>query len=270
MLNRQITLRSVTSEDISFLARLYRATRRHEVAEWGWPEEQQQLFLHMQFKAQRDTYRSAYPKAVDFIICLAGIAVGRLLIAHEAVESRLIDIALLEECRNLGIGTELIRELLRQCGSEHRALHLRVLQGNPAIRLYERLGLVQSSADSMYVQMEWHPLKTSRKVFMPEQLTVEDFGLYLHTRFRVTNPECQELELTEICDHSNAQLEQFSLIFTGPASPWLEQGLYILADSQNREHEIFLVPIGPDESGMRYEAAFSRFLCTPETAICSF
>lgn len=163
MLDQQVTLRSATSEDTSFLARLYSDTRRHEVAAWGWPEEQQQFFLHMQFKAQRDTYRSVFPKAVDFIICLAEIAIGRLLIAHEAVESHLIDIALLEEYRNLGIGTELIRELLRECESEHRALHLHVLQGNPAIRLYERLGLVRYGADSMYIRMEWHPLKLQER-----------------------------------------------------------------------------------------------------------
>lgn len=104
---------------------------------------------------------------------------------------------------------------------------------------------------------------------MSERLSIEDFGPYLHTRFRVTNPKSQELELAEITDRSNAQLEQFSLIFTGPVSPWLEQGLYTLADFQDREYEIFLVPIGPDESGMRYEAAFSRFLIAPEIAVSS-
>lgn len=68
------------------------------------------------------------------------------------------------------------------------------------------------------------------------------------------------MELTEVMDHSSSQLEQFSLIFTGAASPWLPQGTYTLFDLQTREYELFLVPIGPDSAGMRYEAAFSRFI----------
>jgi hypothetical protein len=95
---------------------------------------------------------------------------------------------------------------------------------------------------------------------MPEQLTIHDFAPHLHTRFRVLQPEGFELELTEVADRSNAKLEQFSLIFTGAASPWLPQGLYKLEHPQMRECEIFLVPIGPDAAGMRYQAAFSRFI----------
>lgn len=93
---------------------------------------------------------------------------------------------------------------------------------------------------------------------MSEALTLHEFSQYLHTRFRVGQRESYELELTEAVDRSNAQLEQFSLIFTGIASPWLPQGLYQLTHSQMRECELLLVPIGLDASGMRYEAAFSR------------
>jgi hypothetical protein len=95
---------------------------------------------------------------------------------------------------------------------------------------------------------------------MTERLTILDFAPQRHTRFRVAQMENCELELTEITDYSNAQLEQFSLIFTGAVSPWLRQGLYTLVHPQMQECELFLVPIGPDEAGMRYEAAFSRFI----------
>lgn len=100
---------------------------------------------------------------------------------------------------------------------------------------------------------------------MPEMLTCRDFAPHLHTRFRVEQLTEYELELTEVSDSSNALLEQFSLIFTGVASPWLKQGLYKLAHSQMAECELFLVPVGPDETGMRYEAAFSRFTRVPDT-----
>ena len=99
---------------------------------------------------------------------------------------------------------------------------------------------------------------------MSERLTIEDFAPHLHARLRVADLDDYELELTEINDCSNAQLEQFSLIFTGTASPWLPQGLYRLVRPHKKECEFFLVPIGPDGGGMRYEAAFSRFLNGPE------
>jgi hypothetical protein len=99
---------------------------------------------------------------------------------------------------------------------------------------------------------------------MSEGLTAQDFAPHLHTRFRVAQLEDYELELTEVIDQSNAHLEQFSLIFTGKVSPWLQQGLYTLVHPQMREYELFLVPIGPDATGMRYEAAFSRFLRVPD------
>jgi len=93
---------------------------------------------------------------------------------------------------------------------------------------------------------------------MSGALTLHEFTPYLHTRFRVGQHESYELELTEVVDQSNVRLEQFSLIFTGIASPWLPQGMYKLTHSQMGECELLLVPIGLDASGMRYEAAFSR------------
>jgi hypothetical protein len=104
---------------------------------------------------------------------------------------------------------------------------------------------------------------------MREPLTIHDFAPHLHTRFRVEQPEGFELELTEVADRSNAQLEQFSLIFTGAASPWLPQGTYKLVHPQMQECELFLVPVGPDAAGMRYQAVFSRFVRGPGAAAAS-
>ena len=98
---------------------------------------------------------------------------------------------------------------------------------------------------------------------MSQVLIAQDFVPHLHTRFQVEQAEDYELELAEVTDHSNGQLKQFSLIFTGNPSPWIPQGLYKLVHSQMGECELFLVPIGPDAAGMRYQAVFSRFARTP-------
>lgn len=98
---------------------------------------------------------------------------------------------------------------------------------------------------------------------MSDELSLQHFTPHLHNRFKVAQSAGCELELAEITDSSNAQLEQFSLTFLGAAFPWLPQGSYTLVDEEKREYELFLVPIGPDAAGMRYEAAFSRFIQQP-------
>jgi hypothetical protein len=50
---------------------------------------------------------------------------------------------------------------------------------------------------------------------------------------------------------------QFSLVFQGPATQLLPQGTYRLAHAELGELELFLVPIGRDADGTRYEAAFA-------------
>ena len=90
--------------------------------------------------------------------------------------------------------------------------------------------------------------------------TLNDFIPHLHTPFEVGGEEKLELDLTSATDLSNAQLEQFSLIFTGPISPCLPQRLYDLSHPRLGNVELFLVPVGPDEAGMKYEAIFSRFV----------
>ena len=95
---------------------------------------------------------------------------------------------------------------------------------------------------------------------MTKLYVLGDFTPYLHTQFQIGDEEKLELELTSATDYSNAQLEQFSLIFTGPISPCLPQRLYELSHPQMDNVELFLVPVGPDKTGNLYEAAFSRFV----------
>lgn len=51
--------------------------------------------------------------------------------------------------------------------------------------------------------------------------------------------------------------QPFSLLFTGPAAPALPQCTYRLAHAQMPALDIFLVPVGADASGVRYQAIFS-------------
>jgi hypothetical protein len=51
--------------------------------------------------------------------------------------------------------------------------------------------------------------------------------------------------------------ESFSLLFRGPTSFRVPQRIYTLEHAVLGSLEIFLVPIGPDDQGMRYEAVFN-------------
>lgn len=96
---------------------------------------------------------------------------------------------------------------------------------------------------------------------MSNEPSIQDFAPHLHASFRVVLPEGYELKLACVTDSSNQRMEQFSLVFTCPALPWLQQGTYTLIHAehpQRPEITLFLVPIGPNEDGMRYEAVFSR------------
>lgn len=56
---------------------------------------------------------------------------------------------------------------------------------------------------------------------------------------------------------SGEQRQQFSLVFRGPVEPVLTQGTHGLVHTELGNLELFLVPLGPDADGMRYEAAFA-------------
>jgi len=150
-------LRVALPEDLPFLFKLYRDVRGPEVSAWGLPAGQVEVFLHMQFDAQRRSYEASFPQAIHQIVISNGEPVGRRIFAHTADGIHLVDIALLASHRNHGLGTQLIRELLEQASAAGSSLHLHVLRGNPALRLYQRLGFEETAADAMYIQMAWKP-----------------------------------------------------------------------------------------------------------------
>jgi hypothetical protein len=49
----------------------------------------------------------------------------------------------------------------------------------------------------------------------------------------------------------------FSCIFCGPEAQTLSQGIYDLGHPELGSLSLFLVPIGPNDQGMQYEAVFT-------------
>jgi uncharacterized protein DUF6916 len=109
---------------------------------------------------------------------------------------------------------------------------------------------------------------------MLDKLRSADFAPHLHETFRLlelwaqphdspAHGEALQLELVEIADlgaeppAGSPQRRPFSLIFCEPGGAYLPQRIYSIEHSAFGRLDLFLVPIGPGEGGMRYQAVFT-------------
>ena len=153
--NRSITLRPVVPEDEPFLAKVYAGTREEEVA--GLDDLQKGIFLNLQYKLQKADYERKFPQGKHDIILLDGVAIGRMWVDRtNPDELRGVDIAILPEYRNSGVGFTLIQELLDEASAANKPFRINVTKGNRAIRLYERMGFVKTGeTPPIHIAMEW-------------------------------------------------------------------------------------------------------------------
>lgn len=156
-----VTLRAATSGDNDFLMDVFASTRGAELAALGWDPVQTRAFIQMQYKAQQQNYSACYPAAENSIILIAGEPVGRILVDRTEETIRLIDIAILTEFRNRGLGSSLIRNLIDEAAAVQKPLQLSVYKSNPALRLYDRLGFSKVVEEALYIQMQWVPATTT-------------------------------------------------------------------------------------------------------------
>ena len=101
---------------------------------------------------------------------------------------------------------------------------------------------------------------------MPEFLQKAQFDPLVGEVFRLAASDAAsplDLRLVEVTSLAADRAAQdaprapFSLVFRGPLSPWVRQRTYAVEHAVLGRLEIFLVPIGPDAEGMRYEAIFT-------------
>ncbi len=152
-----IKFRPVVPADKAFLCQLYRSTRIEELNAWGqFTPQQCDAFLKQQFQAQTAHYNSHYAEAERRIILLQVEAIGRIYIFRGDREIRLIDIALLPNYRNRGIGTWLMAELIAEATETSKPITLHVEHFNPALRLYQRLEFQIVEDLGVYLKMQWN------------------------------------------------------------------------------------------------------------------
>jgi ribosomal protein S18 acetylase RimI-like enzyme len=120
-------------------------------------ESQQRSFLELQFKARQRHYEIAFSGAEHKIILCDDRPAGRILVYRSEQEIRLVDIALLPDYRQRGLGGLFIRDLLSEGRKKNKVVSLHVDKLNRAARLYERLGFSIVGDTGGSYKMEWRP-----------------------------------------------------------------------------------------------------------------
>jgi hypothetical protein len=101
-------------------------------------------------------------------------------------------------------------------------------------------------------------------------LEFESLARLVKTRFRVRvgANDAVELELyeatppriTSAAGKATAVYQSFSLLFVGPADRLLPQASYTFECESVGQFDLFIVPVGRDQGGVRYEAIFNRLV----------
>lgn len=151
-----VSLRPVTDADQEFLVGVYASTRAAELAQVDWDDSQKDAFIRWQFGLQKQDYDTRYPNARYKVILVDDQPAGRLWVGTDDTQIRLLDIALLPEFQNRGVGAILLRELIDEAKRAQKPLrHMVFMLNENAHRLYERLGFVEIEDVGGYKHMEW-------------------------------------------------------------------------------------------------------------------
>jgi len=157
--NNALSLRPITSRDLPALEKIYSSTRESEMERVPfWTDLMKQEFLSSQFKAQHEYYQKNYTGGHFWVIESKNKIIGRLYL-HEDFQGkgmRIIDITILPEYRNNGLGQGIFKDLMNRAAGLGRPLTIHVETFNPAKNLYTRLGFKTiSETNGVYHLMEW-------------------------------------------------------------------------------------------------------------------
>ncbi|HEY3762546.1 MAG TPA: GNAT family N-acetyltransferase [Verrucomicrobiae bacterium] len=151
---KRISLRPEQAGDEDFLFKVYASTRQEELDLTGWNAHQRAAFLDMQFKAMRHGYRAMFPAAEFSIILREERNIGRMVIDRTEKEVRVVDLALLPESRNQGVGTLLMQHVCQGAEQVKKTVTLSVLKNTRSISWYQRLGFSIIGHKGLYEEME--------------------------------------------------------------------------------------------------------------------
>jgi len=150
-------LSPIDNFDEPFLLTVYASTRSEEMAVVSWSNEQKRAFLEMQLQAQHNYYLSRFPNASYSIISLEKEPIGRLYVERQEDKIKILDITVLPEYRNKGVGTKLIAEILQAGEQAKKPVQIYVEIYNPSANLFSRLGFQPIAEEGINLLWQWNP-----------------------------------------------------------------------------------------------------------------
>lgn len=223
----EITLRPGTESDEALLFAIFCEARGAMFA--ALPEVQKEKLLRMQFLAQTSSYSDTYPDAERVIVIASGEPAGALLVERSRNIWRLVDISMFGRYRNQGVGTRVIGDLIALAAASGKSLRLQVARENPAVRLYERLGMHTVEGDDVYLTME--SAAPGRKMY------AADFAAVVETQ--VLLPDGTALFLEKVSDVTSlGSLERFALSFSARGRAYAARQLSAAASNAGGNGDI--------------------------------
>ena len=144
----QIERRPATEADYAFLLELRRQTMTgHQVNAGLVPSDDE----------RRERVLARY--ACAEILSYAGRPVGLWKVVRDGLDWDLVQVQLRPEFQGLGLGKALIEGLIDEARGAGASISLKVLHGNPARRLYERLGFQAVEEADQFKAMQGTPAR---------------------------------------------------------------------------------------------------------------
>jgi ribosomal protein S18 acetylase RimI-like enzyme len=156
-----LELKDIRSDDEGVLFQLFTTVRGEELRMDHWDPDLRTQMLRLQFEAQRRGYREQWPAVCERLILCDGSPVGWLIVDRSGLVMRGIDIALVPDARNSGVGTRVVRALQAEVARSAGTFVIEVLRSNVRARaLYDRLGFIVTGETDLHTLMEWRQDRT--------------------------------------------------------------------------------------------------------------
>ena len=141
-----IGIRPATSEDKEQLFQLYALVfRTHIEAIWGWDDEWQQ-----------EQFERDYESTQTSVVLVGGVVRGYIQVTEGASRTYLNNIGLHPEVQGEGIGSRLVKQLMKEAAGRGDRVDLKVFRTNPrAQAFYEALGFQNVGKTESHIEMSW-------------------------------------------------------------------------------------------------------------------
>lgn len=158
--NVPIALRPAGPGDADFVQMLFVSARERELA--PLPPATRDLLARHQHEAHQRGVAVTFPEARVMIVLgpatvagTPGESVGMVVLAERPPVLWVVDLAVHPRCRNMGLGSAVLRRLMEDCRRRSWTLKGSVAPHNPARRLYARLGIEELGLERGYVELAW-------------------------------------------------------------------------------------------------------------------